>query len=415
VGGVTPLALTGKALSATVSAGGQGRRVFRLNSPHTLPSEFNPRHDAALAKSESEVRLALESGFGSVLALAAIDGAAAADCAFQVGDQFAYLAPGDVVGFDSASHRFRSLFRRGARHNSFLVTERCNNYCLMCSQPPKDVNDSWLMDEIAQALRLIDPSAHAITFTGGEPLTDVHRFLDLIALTKTLLPQTAIHVLTNGRAFANPEVAAAWAALEHPNLSAGIPVYAAVDQVHDHVVQAKGAFDETILGILRLKDLGQNVQIRLVLHALTTPRLRETAEWFARNLPFVDHIALMGLENTGFAIANDKQLWIDPMDYQADLAYAVEVLSAARVNVSVFNLPLCVLDPAVRPYAVQSISDWKNAYVDECDSCAVREQCAGFFSSGRLRWRRKFGQLAKVGSTSLKDGLYDWEAEAVLG
>ena len=32
-----------------------------------------------------------------------------------------------------------------------------------------------------------------------------------------------------------------------------------------------------------------------------------------------------------------------------------------------------------------------------------------------VRWRRKFGQLAKVGSTSLKDGLCDWEAEAVLG
>jgi thiol-disulfide isomerase/thioredoxin len=32
-----------------------------------------------------------------------------------------------------------------------------------------------------------------------------------------------------------------------------------------------------------------------------------------------------------------------------------------------------------------------------------------------MRWRRKFGQAAKVGSTSLKDGLYDWEAEAVLG
>ena len=33
----------------------------------------------------------------------------------------------------------------------------------------------------------------------------------------------------------------------------------------------------------------------------------------------------------------------------------------------------------------------------------------------QVRWRLKFGQLAKVGSTSLKDGLYDWEAEAVLG
>lgn len=32
-----------------------------------------------------------------------------------------------------------------------------------------------------------------------------------------------------------------------------------------------------------------------------------------------------------------------------------------------------------------------------------------------LRWRWKIGQAAKVGSTSLKDGLYDWETEAVLG
>ena len=36
-------------------------------------------------------------------------------------------------------------------------------------------------------------------------------------------------------------------------------------------------------------------------------------------------------------------------------------------------------------------------------------------SLGQMRWRRKFGQLAKVGSTSMKDGLYDWEAEAVHG
>ena len=39
----------------------------------------------------------------------------------------------------------------------------------------------------------------------------------------------------------------------------------------------------------------------------------------------------------------------------------------------------------------------------------------GVFADETLRWRRKFGQLAKVGSTSMKDGLYDWEAEAVHG
>jgi hypothetical protein len=27
-------------------------------------------------------------------------------------------------------------------HNSFLVTECCNHYCLMCSQPPRDVDSA---------------------------------------------------------------------------------------------------------------------------------------------------------------------------------------------------------------------------------------------------------------------------------
>jgi MoaA/NifB/PqqE/SkfB family radical SAM enzyme len=94
----------------------------------------------------------------------------------------------------------------------------------------------------------------------------------------------------------------------------GIPIYSAVDNVHDYVVQAAGAFDETVLGILKLKDRGGRIEIRVVLHSITAPRLVETSRWIARNLPFVDHVALMGLENTGFAIANDALLWIDPVD-----------------------------------------------------------------------------------------------------
>jgi His-Xaa-Ser system radical SAM maturase HxsC len=154
------------------------------------------------------------------------------------------------------------------------------------------------------------------------------------------------------------------------------------------VVQARGAFDETVLGILRLKDKGQRVEVRVVLHAVTAPRLRETCTWLARNLPFVDHVALMGLENTGFAIANQDLLWIDPLDYRADLTHGVDLLRAAGVTVSIYNLPLCLMDRSVWDVAVQSISDWKNGYLPECDSCAARPRCAGFFSTGRPKMSR---------------------------
>jgi His-Xaa-Ser system radical SAM maturase HxsC len=258
----------------------------------------------------------------------------------------------------------------------------------MCSQPPRDVEDGWILDEIAVALPLIDPQTISLGFTGGEPLLEWRRFLSLLSATRTLIPDTEIHVLTNGRGFASREIASAWAAVDHTRLCAGIPIYSAVDHVHDYVVQARGAFDDTVLGVLRLKDKGQRVEIRVVLHKITAPRIIETCTWIARNLPFVDHVALMGLENTGFALANQDELWIDPIDYQHDLTIAAEILASAGMSVSIYNLPLCLLDQSARTFAVQSISDWKNAYLPVCDACSARPRCAGFFTTGKMRQSR---------------------------
>jgi len=258
----------------------------------------------------------------------------------------------------------------------------------MCSQPPKDIDDRWILDELKVALPLVAKDTASVCFTGGEPLLDWREFIEVLALCREELPDTAIHVLSNGRAFVRDEVVAAWAALRHPNLTVGIPIYSAIDHVHDYVVQAHGAFDETVLGILKLKDGGQRIEVRVVLHAITAPRIVETCKWLARNLPFVNHVALMGLENTGFAIANADELWIDPLDYRAELAEGVNILASARVNVSVYNLQRCVLDRAIWRYAVQSISDWKNGYVEECERCIEKDRCSGFFTSGRPRLSR---------------------------
>ena len=72
----------------------------------------------------------------------------------------------------------------------------------------------------------------------------------------------------------------------------GIPLYSDIASKHDFVVQAKGAYDETI-GILNLKAYNQKVEIRVVLHQKTYERLPQLALFIVRNLQFVDHVALM--------------------------------------------------------------------------------------------------------------------------
>ncbi|WP_340672299.1 His-Xaa-Ser system radical SAM maturase HxsC [Bradyrhizobium ottawaense] len=383
------LPLYGTAAQSAGFSSDKARSVLRLRSVDSAAE----RHvaDFALARTPDDIRRAIEFDWPSIFVVS--DGSIDLAGTFTgqliaVPPKYDYLADGDVIGFDHASRKFRTLYRRNSAHNSFLVTERCNNYCLMCSQPPKDVDDRWILSEIKEGLPLVDSATHALTFTGGETLSDWEDFISVLKECRDRLPATAIQVLTNGRAFADSRIVDAWKEIGHPNLTAAIPVYAAVDHVHDHVVQAKGAFDETILGILKLKDRGQRVEIRVVLHALTAPIVDDTGRWIARNLPFVDHVALMGLENTGFAIANDTMLWMDPVDYGEGLARAVDHLSAAGVNVSVYNLPKCVLPKSVWPHALQSISDWKNGFVDECDRCDAKTTCSGFFTTGRPRFSR---------------------------
>jgi His-Xaa-Ser system radical SAM maturase HxsC len=399
---VTPLALSGTATAMLGPAAGAGRRLWRLRSP-TAAGPADAR-DAALIRSPADRLAAHAAGFARAVAIGERAGDSSGFAAeVRLGDRFGYLAAGDVVAIDGASLKVRVVYCRASRHNAFLVTERCNHYCLMCSQPPKDIDDRWILDEIAEAIELIDPRTETIGFTGGEPLLEWQRFVGVLAAMRDQLPDTAVHVLTNGRAFASAEIVRAWAGVGHKNLMAGIPIYSAVDAVHDYVVQARGAFDETVLGILRLKDQGQRVEVRLVLHAVTAPRLRATCAWFARNLPFVDHVALMGLENTGFALANESLLWIDPLDYRDELAAGVDLLRAAGVPVSIYNLPLCLIDRSVWEVAVRSISDWKNDYLAECAACAARPRCAGFFSTGRPRLSRGIRAIAASEMTTAAD------------
>lgn len=299
-----------------------------------------------------------------------------------LGDEYNYLGMGDIIRLSSDKNKIRVLFRNSSAFNSILMTEQCNNYCLMCSQPPKTADDSWLLDEIEELIPLIPKHTKEIGFTGGEPTTNQDRFLKILNLTKNHLPQSAIHILSNGRSFKDFLFAQRYAAIQFPDAMVGIPLYSDDPALHDYIVQAQGAFDETIQGILNLKRLNQKVEIRIVLHALSVPRLKALADFIVRNLLFVDHIALMGLEMMGFTRANLEELWIDPLEYKDTLSEAVHILKSYNLNISVYNHQLCLINPDILPYYRKSISDWKNEYAVECEGCTKKFQCGGFFSSG---------------------------------
>lgn len=293
-----------------------------------------------------------------------------------------HIGEGDVLRLDLDRGYVRSLYRVDSPHNVIFATDRCNSNCLMCSQPPKDVDEQGIVEEHLRLVSLIPPTTRALGITGGEPTLLGEGLLRMLTACREQLPVTRLHMLTNGRLFYYRDFARQVAAVGHPALTLGIPLYSDRAADHDYVVQAQGAFDQTMVGLHNLARYKQHIEIRVVVHKQTYRRLPELGEFIYRNCPFVEHVALMGLELMGYTKTNLEQLWIDPIEYQSEMETAVMYLASVGMSVSIYNHQLCVLPRSVWSYAKKSISDFKNIYLDVCQRCTVLDQCGGLFKSG---------------------------------
>ena len=292
-----------------------------------------------------------------------------------------HLFEGDLVVVNSDGI-INTLYRVDSFQNALLVTERCNSNCLMCSQPPKDREDIPYLNGIhQQLLPLIPKDCLELGITGGEPTLMGELFFDLLNQIKLELPQTELHCLTNGRTFAWRKFSEKLGSLKMERLMLGIPLYSDYAPVHDYIVQASGAFEQTMLGLYHLAANDVRIEIRVVLHSQTIPRLGKLARYIYKNLPFVEHVAFMGLELQGYTPHNIDKLWIDPVDYMSELEDAVGFLSDKGMNVSIYNSQLCLMPEGLWAYSRNSISDWKNIYLPECKECSLLDRCGGLFAS----------------------------------
>jgi His-Xaa-Ser system radical SAM maturase HxsC len=351
--------------------------VVRVTTEALPASE---RKDAALVLSSLDAVPHDFRGYAALIIQGNIDGQSISTPLIHSVRDIDHLISGHVVVIEPLNGFIRTLYRPESQHNTLFATERCNSNCLMCSQPPSDKDDIAALSE--RNLKLIDLMSLApeyLCITGDEPTLLGDRLLAILGKLRDVMPCTYVHMLTNGRRFAWADFTSDFAGVRHPNFSVGIPLYADHAALHDYIVQARDAFDQTILGLHQLARHGVEIEIRIVLHALTAPRLANLAEYICRNLTFVDHVSFMGMEHIGYAPRNMGELWIDPVDYQDQLERSIAFLARFGIDVRIYNLQLCVLKPSLWKYSKQAISDWKNTFTGVCQACSVRDRCGGFF------------------------------------
>ena len=299
------------------------------------------------------------------------------------GDTIDKLAEGDCVLLDKDG-MITVVWEVSAKMNPLLLTEKCDCRCKMCPQPPKS-HDSALTAISQRILEIIKPNdSQTICITGGEPTLLKHEFFDILKTIRTRHTKSQVMLLTNGKSFSDFEFTKQFVTLRPSNFISCVSLHSDVDEVHDRIVGVKNSFYKTIKGLHNLARFHEKIEIRVVLSRLNAKHLESIATFIYRNFPFIYHCAFMGMEITGLAAENYGEIWIDPYDYREQLSKAIRVLSRADINVSVYNLPLCLIEKKTWGFARQSISGWKNEYVPKCEDCSVKNICSGVFTTSGL-------------------------------
>lgn len=274
------------------------------------------------------------------------------------------------------------LFQAQSDDNGIFFTGHCNSLCVTCPQPfsenpPEHFQILFKMSELIHA-----SYTGQIGITGGEPTLHFKELCDFMKIVLKRLPKASFSILTNGRLLKNKE----WNSLleiTKKRVLFCIPLFSDLPKMHDYLVGVEGAFEETICAIQNLALYREPIEMRFVINKQNFHRLNGFSEFIFSNLPFVNHIAFMGMEYIGNAAKNLESLFIDPLDYASELSSAVKFLHRRRVNVSIFNVPLCLLDSSIRAFSRVSISSWKRGYLDQCEKCSLRESCGGIFTTSK--------------------------------
>lgn len=294
---------------------------------------------------------------------------------------------GDVVAITPARAEVQVLYRESDAHHTVFLTNRCNSRCVMCSQPPTPQDDSWLIEEAKRLAVHIGSAPSVLGFTGGEPLLLRQGLREVLETFCQSLPDTQFEVLTNGRLLSDAALVRQLLLKLPKRVSWMVPLYGHADFLHDSVVQAPGAFDQTIGGLLNLHYFEQCIQLRVVLIKPVLEILPELCRFVTSNLPFVREVALMGCEPIGFALANRTSCEVDIRKYEKEMYRSVRILTLGGISAALMNLPLCGLPEGLWSLAHRSISDWKQTYAVECTDCSVRSTCCGLFAWHRHGWQ----------------------------
>jgi len=274
------------------------------------------------------------------------------------------------------------LYRPDSDDNTLVMTSACNNKCIMCPEPiVRESSVNFNLNMISKLISLIDKKTLNLGITGGEPTLIKQDLVKILSLCRKRLPNTQLSLITNGRMFSYKSFVDAVKNVNNKRLLFCIPLNSHDEKIHDEITEVKGSFLETCNGIKNLLSESQLVELRIVIQKKNYRDLEKIANFIINNFFGVYRVVFIGMEVSGMARFNIKNVWVKYDEVKASLEKALILLLDSGVKTNVFNIPLCKISLPFRRLVANSISDYKIRFLSDCENCSEKKLCGGCFVS----------------------------------
>lgn len=275
-------------------------------------------------------------------------------------------------------------FIKGTNDNVIYCTSVCNNRCIMCCQPPKADDSAYHYNKNMKLIQNSPSDIDYVCITGGEPTLSGEYLFEYMSKIWDKMPECSIHLLSNGRLFADTSFLELFDKNVKGKICIGIPLHSDNYIDHDYIAGCRGAFFETIKGLHNLGILKYEIELRVILLKQNINRLPQMAQFIIKNLPFVSQVSFMGLEIIGKAEKSYDKINVEPNEYYHLLNKAIIALESCGIYTRLFNIPLCLLPKNLWKYCCKSISEWKKTNIIKCKECRQIENCCGIFATSKI-------------------------------
>ena len=265
------------------------------------------------------------------------------------------------------------------------VWDKCNNKCLMCTNPDRpwpawdgsfDYSYKSLIERIKKSEKKIK-TYDSIYLSGGEP-TLHPEFSKVLKFISEHFPKQRIKLLTNGRKFLYRDFTEEVLNITN-NLDIELSIYGSDKKSHEVVTRALGSFEQTIQGLenlLSYKRKGQLVNVRFVITKLSYKHLENFLKMMKEKFILTDRIMLIFWEVEHQALKNIETVKVTYNQVSPYLEKTYSLLKYFK-EIRLYHFPLCSLSEKFWPYTWRTLPEDGIIFNNSCSQCQYKKYCLG--------------------------------------